>query len=155
MPLLYFCLLVFFSLSVIDCAVAPTKAATQNETFGWKIYSNPGINFTFRYPRDWEIKEEYQYKSAACGIDPKCKGVRYIVLNKIVDIRPPRMCEREKFGIVINMSQCTGVKWSGLPGNNWICVFDKNPEILNIYERVKESFKLIEVTEIKTVNKRK
>jgi len=143
MSLLYFCLIVFFSFGVIGCAAAPTKAATQNGTFNWKTYSSPETDFTFRYPPNWEIKEEYQYKSAACGIDPKCKGARYIFLNKIVDTRQPGVCEREKFGIAINMPQCSGVKHSSLPGNNWICVFDEDPAALNSYEKIKNSFQLI------------
>lgn len=110
----------------------------------WKTYSNPEVNFTFKYPSDWEIKEEYEYKSAACQMDPECKGVQYIFLNKINDTRPAQMKEKEKFGIVINMSQCTGVKWDDVLGGNWICLFDENPEALIVYEQIKKSFKLVE-----------
>ncbi len=108
----------------------------------WKDYPNPEVNFTFKYPSDWEIKEQYEYKSAACQMDPKCKGVRYIFINKIADSRPANMGEKDKFGIAINMPQCTGVKRSDLVGDNWICVFDVNPEVLNIYEGIKKSFQL-------------
>lgn len=121
---------------------------STNETADWKIYSDPKTVFSFKYPTDWEIKTDYQYKSASCQYNPSCEGVHYIFLNKISDSRPANLSEIEKFGIGINMPQCTGVRWSDLPGNNWICVFDENPETLDIYEQIKNSFQLIE--EIKT-----
>jgi hypothetical protein len=122
------------------------KEKPKDETADWNTYSNLGVEFIFKYPRDWAIKEEYQYKSAACQADPKCEGVHYIFLNKISDSRPANLGEKEKFGIAIDMPQCTGVKRDDLPRNNWICVFDENSEVLGIYEKIKNSFQLIEDT---------
>jgi len=119
-----------------------TQEETETETANWKTYSNAEVNFSFKYPPGWEIKQEYQYKSAACQVDPNCKGVRYIFLNRIDDTRPANMGEKDKFGIAINMPQCTGVKWSDLPGNNWICVFDENPETLEIFNQMLSTFTL-------------
>ena len=116
----------------------------KNETSAWKTYSNSEVDFTFKYPLNWEVKEEYQYKSAACQMNSECKGVHYILLNRIDYTRQTKMGEKDKHGIAINMPQCTGIKWSNLRGNNWICVFDENPEVLNIYEEIKESFQLID-----------
>jgi hypothetical protein len=115
----------------------------EDETADWNTYSNLWINFIFKYPSDWAIEDEYQYKSAACQFDPKCIGVRYIFLNKISDTRQPSLGEKEKFGIAINMPQCAGVKRDDLPGNNWICLFDENLETLDIYEKIKNSFQLV------------
>lgn len=115
----------------------------KDEIAIWKIYSKPEVNFTFQYPKGWEIKEEYQYKSAACQCDPECTGVHYIFLNRIDDRRPAGMGEKEHFGIAINMPQCNGIKYSDLPRNNWICLFDKNLQILSVYEQIKESFRII------------
>jgi len=114
----------------------------KDETANWKTYSNPEVDFTFKYPPDWEIKQEYQYKSAACQADPNCKGVRYIFLNRIDDTRPANMGEKDKFGMAINMPQCTGVKRSDLPGNNWICVFDEKSETLEIFNQMLSTFTL-------------
>jgi hypothetical protein len=116
----------------------------QDETADWNNYSDPKSVFTFKYPTDWEIKTDYQYRSASCQINPDCEGVHYIFLNKISDSRPSNLGKIEKFGIGINMPQCAGVKMDDLPGNNWICVFDENSETLDIYEKIKNSFQLIE-----------
>ncbi len=120
------------------------EKVSEDETANWEIYSNAEVNFSFKYPPGWEIKQEYQYKSAACQADPNCKGVRYIFLNRIDDTRPANMGEKDKFGIAINMPQCTGVKWSDLPGNNWICVFDENPETLEIFNQILSTFRFLE-----------
>jgi len=118
-----------------------------------KTYSNQKVNFTFKYPADWEVKEEFEYRSAACEMDPKCKGVWYIALNRIRDTRPAINMEAEKFGIAINMSQCWGIKGDyRLAGGNWICVFDDNPEALNVYEQIKKSFSLIDYNIISDMN---
>jgi len=120
-----------------------TRWAQKEETANWKTYYRPEVNFTFKIPPNWEIKIEYQYKSAACQHDSKCNGVRYIFLNKTTDTRTANLGEKEKFGIAINMPQCNGVRRSDLPGNNWVCVFDKSPEVLNTYEQIRKSFQLI------------
>jgi hypothetical protein len=127
---------------VIDVDGTGLKKATD-ETANWKTYSNPEVDFTFKYPPDWEIKQEYQYKSTACQADPNCKGVRYIFLNRIDDTRSANMGEKDKFGIAINMPQCTGVKWSDLPGNNWICVFDEKSETLEIFNQMLSTFRFL------------
>ena len=106
----------------------------QDETANWKTYSNPEANFIFKYPNSWEIKKDYEYKSAACQIDPKCKGIRVVELGKIGN---------SKILISINRPQCSGIKHDTLPGNNWICVFDDNSETLNVYEKIKDSFQVV------------
>ena len=108
----------------------------------WETYSNPEVNFSFRYPLDWEIKYVRKYKSAACQISPECEGIIQLFLNKKTDNRLSKMCGKEKFGIAINMPQCSGVRYSGLPGNNWICVFGEDTETLDVYEKIKNSFQL-------------
>jgi len=100
----------------------------------WKTYSNPEVNFIFRYPTNWEIKKDYEYKSTTCQVDPKCKGIRVVELGKIED---------SKILISINRPQCSGIKHDTLPGNNWICVFDDNSETLNVYEEIKDSFQVV------------
>lgn len=126
--------------------IPPEIEGPKDETADWKVYSNPAVDFTLKYPPDWEIKEEYQYKSAACQMDPSCEGVRYIFLNKVDDPRPANTGESEKFGIVINMPQCTGVQHDDLPGNNWICLFDEDPLTPKIYENIRDSFQIMDET---------
>lgn len=122
-----------------------------DETINWKSYFNPEADFIFRYPKDWEIKKEFQYKNADCQKNPECEGLHYVFLNKINDSRLPKFAEKEKFGIVINMSQCAGIKRDDLFGGNWICVFDENPETLNIFSKIKNSFTtIIKTNENKT-----
>jgi len=139
-----------------ECMPTPESVCVNNkctkkiadETVNWKNYSDPKAVFAFKYPTDWEIKTDYQYKSASCRINPNCEGIHYIFLNKISDSRPSNLGEIEKFGVGINMPQCAGIKMDSLPGNNWICVFDNNSEILGIYEKIKNSFQLIEEIKI-------
>ncbi|GEM_PF-4236757 len=117
----------------------------EKEVKEWKTYFNPDANFEFRYPENWEIKEDYEYKTPACEEDPECKGRQYIVLGKIGEPALPM-----KIGI--NIPQCMGIKWSDLPGGNWICVFEDDPEVLSIYEQIKKSFQIISQIETKEMN---
>jgi len=110
------------------------KFFEQDETANWKTYSNPEVNFIFKYPNNWEIKKDYEYKNAACQLDQKCKGIRVVELGKMED---------SKILISINKPQCSGIKYDTLPGNNWICVFNDNSETLNVYEKIKDSFQIL------------
>ena len=113
------------------------SASTEKTTAiprDWKEYSNPDVDFVFKYPNDWEIKKEYEYKSAACKMNPECEGIRVVELGKIGD---------RKVLISINLPQCSGIRHDALPGNNWICLLDDDPETLNVYEKIKESFRVI------------
>jgi hypothetical protein len=121
----------------------PEIKAPETGINNWEVYNNPKADFIFEYPYDWEVKEEYERKSASCQMNPGCKGVWYVFLNRIDDLRPANTGEKDKYGIVINLSQCTGVQHNNLAGNNWICLFDENPEVLDIYEGIKDSFQLV------------
>jgi|GEM_PF-2027581 len=122
------------TVDILEQMLSTFRFFEQDETANWKIYSNPEANFIFKYPNNWEIKKDYEYKSAACQVDPKCKGVRVVDLGKMGD---------SKILISINRPQCSGIKHDMLPGNSWICVFDENLEILNVYEKIKDSFQVV------------
>jgi hypothetical protein len=101
-----------------------------DETTNWKTYSNPKANFTFRYPKDWEIREDYFYKTA---VNPTV-----IVCRKEEPTGIYRNC------IQINMPQFPCEIRSEIKGN-WIGICVENPEILKIYEELTASFKVIEI----------
>jgi len=106
----------------------------KNETTDWQTYSNPKANFTFKYPNDWEIIEDYFYETAAGS---KAKNPT-IVLQKIGD-------DDSNNWIRINQRQfnCECGKCAGIFGT-----YSKDSEVLNIFDRIVESFKKIEVSEI-------
>jgi len=119
---------------ILEQMLSTFRFLKQHRTSYWKTYSNPEVNFIFKYPNNWEIKKDYEYKNATCQVDPKCKGIRVVELGKIGD---------SKILISINKPQCSGIKHDTLPGNNWICVFDDNLETLNVYEKIKNSFQIL------------
>ncbi len=142
----------FFGVGILtwqDCVVwgdkvKETKEISKDKIIDWKTYSNPEVNFTFKYPPDWEIKEENQYKNAAWQMDAKSKGIHYLFLNRIDDPRPAKRGEKDKFGIAINLPQCAGVQCDyNLAGSNWICLFDKNLEAVKVYDGIRKSFQQI------------
>lgn len=106
----------------------------------WNVYSNPQTNFTFKYPKDWQVKD-YEYKSAACQANSDCTGIWVIELKKPEDT---------KTLIAINLPQCSGFKNDDLLGNNWICLFEENNETLEIYENIKKSFQSLNISDWKT-----
>ncbi len=127
-----------------DCLETVLQKSTKNETADWKIYSNPEVDFIFKYPKDWEIRD-YEYKSAACQVNPKCEGAKVVELSKIGET---------KTLISINMPQCSGIKRSDLPGNNWICLFDEDFQIINIYDQMLSTFKFFEIEEESEINQK-
>lgn len=122
---------------------APIEKNPANDLNDWKTYAHPEAGFTFKYPADWEIKNEYQSVSAACQSDPKCKGKRYIILDKTNGLSTAYDMEHYKSGIAINLSQCKGIKNETLAGENQICLFGEKTEDLEIYEKIKTSFILM------------
>ena len=40
----------------------PTKSV-EDKTADWKIYNNPEVDFTFKYPLEWEITADYFYET--------------------------------------------------------------------------------------------
>jgi len=98
----------------------------------WKVYNNPEANFTFRYPLDWEINADYLYETVG-GVKAK---ERTVVLRKI----------GEEGAISINMRQfpCPAREVSKWGHTNFIGTCSEDPEILDIYEKVLTSFRVVE-----------
>lgn len=97
----------------------------------WNTYDNSEASFTFKYPSDWEIKADYLYQTLA-GVKAK---ERTVVLGEI----------GEKGTIFINMRQfpCSARKVSKWGHTNFIGTCSEEPEILNIYEKVVTSFRVV------------
>ena len=49
------------------------------DTLNWNIYSNSEVNFTFKYPKDWEIIDDYFYETLEGVKSPH----RTVTLHKI------------------------------------------------------------------------
>ena len=96
----------------------------------WKTYSNPEVNFTFKYPNNWEIIDDYFYETAS-GAESE---TRTITLQKIKDENSnnwirinPRQFQRE-FG------KCEGI----------FCTYSEDQRILDIFSKMSATFELIE-----------
>ena len=105
----------------------------KNEIANWQTYSNPQASFTFKYPNNWEIMEDYFYKTAA-GIKAKNPT---IVLQKVGDDNSNNL-------ITINQRQfqCEWGKCKGIVGT-----YSKDTGVLDVFNKIVESFEKIEVDE--------
>lgn len=54
--------IVFSIFVAVGSATAKNVGDGANAT-DWEIYSNPGSNFTFKYPKGWEITDDFHYKT--------------------------------------------------------------------------------------------
>ena len=101
---------------------------TSTSTADWQTYANPEANFTFKYPKDWEIREEYFYKQK--------EYLTVVICRKNEDAYYQGNCIR------INEPQCPcETKW--IQGN-WISICVEDSEIVGIYNQVIKSFKIPE-----------
>jgi hypothetical protein len=98
----------------------------------WKVYDNSNSNFTFRYPLNWEITEDYLYKTPA-GVEAK---ERTVLLGEI----------GEKAVVQINMRQCScpSREVSKSSHTEYVAICSTDPEILDIYKRIVGSFRIID-----------
>jgi len=110
----------------VEDEIADTSVSSVQ---AWQTYTNPAANFTFEYPKDWEIREEYFYKD---NPDPTI-----VICGK-----------EEPEGVIanciqINMPQfpCETVSWVN---RNWIGICVNDPGIVGVYEKLVSSFIFIE-----------
>ena len=118
----------------VQKTVETFKALTLDETSDWKTYDNSETNFTFKYPKNWEISEDYFYETVS-GVKPERRTVnlKEIGENKLNN------------WILINQRQflCDQSKCEIIAGNE-IGTYSKNSEILIVFEQIISTFKLIE-----------
>lgn len=108
----------------------------QDETADWKTYSNPEVNFTLKYPKDWEITGDYFYETAT-GIKSE---KRTVVLQKVGN-------QDSNNWIRINprQFQCNPGKCIDIDGNT-IATYSKEPEIQDIFNQMLSTFRFTEET---------
>lgn len=106
--------------------MAPEEEVVEDETADWKTYSNPKANFTFRYPKNWEIRHDYFYKVAENPTVVVCRqeGPIGVIANCIQINMPQFPCE-------------TRTEIEG----NWIGICVEDPEISEVYYQVINSFR--------------
>jgi hypothetical protein len=108
----------------------PSTVPSESEIITWNVYANPEADFTFKYPSNWEVIEDYYYESAS-GMKAK---VRTVTLrekgdedsNNWIRINPRQFMRR--FGL------CKTVD------GNEICTYSENLEVLKIFNEIMETF---------------
>lgn len=93
----------------------------------WKTYSNPEADFTFEYPPDWKIKEDYLYETAA-GVKAEHRTVVLVQVGK----------EANEISINVPQFACEA-EWVG---PHWIGTCSKASEVLEVLDGVVSSFQL-------------
>jgi hypothetical protein len=99
-------------------------------TENWNIYSNPDANFTFKYPKGWEIVLDETYETLS-GI----KGAHSVALHKING--------SDDDWIVINVRQFSSEEASiylQIDGN-FIATPSRNLEVVDIFYKLVKTFK--------------
>ncbi len=112
-----------------------TKIAKQkenlliDETIEWNVYSNSNVNFTFKYPQDWEIREDNFYKESTVPTIVVCRKSeeKYVTAN----------C------VQINMPQAPQGKRETRIEGNYIVLYSEDPELLAVYDKLIATLKFI------------
>lgn len=124
-------ILLLFILSVLlqACSENVSKAKETNNTdvADWLSYSNSENNFTFKYPKDWEVIDEGFYKTAY-GLTLQKIG-KSVNSDNWIRINSPQFTEEGE-------GKCMAVDAQK------ICTYSKDVNILNIFQKVSASFKL-------------
>ncbi|MEA2097636.1 MAG: hypothetical protein U9P70_00970 [Patescibacteria group bacterium] len=108
----------------------------KEDTSEWNIYNNPEVDFTFKYPEDWEIIADYFYETAAGSrADAPTVILRKIgnenVNNEIAINARQYSCEEE-------IGKCVDLH------NVYIGTHSKDQEILETFDQILSTFKFIE-----------
>jgi hypothetical protein len=103
----------------------------SDEITNWKTYENPEVNFTFKYPLDWEITDDYFYETAG-GVKAK---QRTVILREKGD-------ENSNDWIRINprQFQCSLGKCEGVYDNT-IATYSQNSGIINVFNQILSTFR--------------
>ncbi len=107
------------------------KSRNSNQTDKQKVYSNSKASFTFRYPDNWEIINDYFYHTAAgvAAEDPT------VILQKKGDRNPENW-------IMINSRQfnCEKGKCATVANQITVGTYSKDKEVLSVLDEVVKSF---------------
>ncbi len=102
----------------------------KDETLDWNVYSNPEVNFTFKYPKDWEITADHYYETIA-GIKA---SIPTIVLKKISSENSVISINQRQF--LCEQGRCETIL------ENEIETYSKDAETLSVFEKIISTFKL-------------
>lgn len=113
-------------------------AVQQSEMEDWQIYKNDLADFTFKYPMEWEIREDYLYET---GGGTKAEH-RAIVLCDKKNEKNSSGDYSMKDCIQINMPQAPENERTKKIGDNYLNLYSDALEIIKIYEKVADSFQI-------------
>lgn len=100
---------------------------------GWQEYDNPLAGFTFRYPTDWMIEQEYYYETLGA------QKAKYptVVLRQIGNENP-----NDFVAINLRQFQCIEGKCETVDDTIVIGTFSDDPAILSVLDEVIASFEI-------------
>ncbi len=114
--------LVFFAIG----SASAKKAGDADDTAPWLTYSNPKSNFTFMYPRGWEITDDFFYKTHWSVNIQQIGGDKDS--DNWIRINSPQFQEED--GVCVKV------------GEETICTYARAPDVLEIFKKVAAGFKL-------------
>ncbi len=117
--------LIFLVFVAVGSAPAK-KAGDAGDTAHWLTYSNPKSNFTFMYPKGWEITDDFFYKTHWSVNIQKIGGDEDS--DNWIRINSPQFQEED--GICVKV------------GEERICTYGRDPDVLEIFKKVAAGFKL-------------
>jgi hypothetical protein len=125
----------FLCLASAVFLVAGGATAAENSknanTAHWEKYSHKEANFTFRYPKGWEIIDDDFYETAGGAIATQ----RSVNLQKIGD-------EEADNWIRINPRQFDESDGKCVTkGKDSLCTYSKDAEVLTVFKKIVASFK--------------
>jgi hypothetical protein len=118
---------ILFLVSVFVGSAAAQKRGDCDNTANWQTYSNPRSNFTFTYPKGWEITDDFFYKTH-WSVNLQ-KVVEEKGSNNWIRINSPQFQDEDE--------TCTKV------GKEHICTYSRDPDVLEIYKKLTVSFKVV------------
>jgi hypothetical protein len=92
----------------------------------WQNYSNPESHFTFQYPRDWEITDDFFYKTLWSVTLQKIGGAADS--ENWIRVNSPQFQEED--GVCVQI------------GEERLCTYSRDADVLKIFKGVAASFKL-------------
>lgn len=113
----------------------------KDEIADWNVYSNPEVDFTFKYPKDWEIKQDYFYTWPDGTVSDK----RTVVLRRTGD-----NASNDWININMRQFQCDWGTCKDVLGNT-IGTYSEDEEILSDFNKIIFSFNSVETNELTEV----
>jgi len=104
------------------------------EITNWNTYQNSLVNFTFKYPKNWKIIDDYFYETVS-GIKAK---QRTVILQKIGDKDSNNWIRINPRQFQCHLGKCIMV------GSNEIATYSKNSEVLKTFNQMLSTFKFTE-----------